>query len=67
MSRSVFVTGVAGFIGSAVARRLIQQGERVAGVDNFDPFYDPAFKRDNLLWLEQAGGIDFHEADIREL
>ncbi|MCZ6574269.1 MAG: GDP-mannose 4,6-dehydratase [Planctomycetota bacterium] len=66
MSRSVFITGVAGFIGSAVARRLLEHGDRVAGVDNLDPFYDPAFKRDNLRWLEQAGGVDFHEGDIRD-
>ncbi|HEX7118246.1 MAG TPA: NAD-dependent epimerase/dehydratase family protein, partial [Longimicrobiales bacterium] len=45
---SILVTGAAGFIGSHVVERLLARGERVVGVDNFDPFYSPAEKRRNL-------------------
>ncbi|MBM5828755.1 MAG: NAD-dependent epimerase/dehydratase family protein, partial [Cyanobacteria bacterium M_surface_7_m2_040] len=52
----MLVTGVAGFIGAAVARALLQRGERVVGLDNLNPYYDPALKRARLAWLEAAAG-----------
>ncbi len=42
------MTGVAGFIGSHVAERLLQRGDEVVGIDNFDALYDPAEKRRNI-------------------
>nr|HPH51459.1 NAD-dependent epimerase/dehydratase family protein [Deltaproteobacteria bacterium] len=39
---NVLVTGVAGFIGFHVARRLLDDGHRVVGIDNLNPYYDPA-------------------------
>jgi UDP-glucose 4-epimerase len=42
------VTGVAGFIGSHLAERLLREGVRVTGVDCFTDYYDPALKRANL-------------------
>jgi UDP-glucuronate 4-epimerase len=48
MSDRVLITGGAGFIGSLLAERLLDAGATVIGVDNFDPFYDPAQKRRNL-------------------
>lgn len=47
----VLVTGAAGFIGSHVVARLLARGDAVTGLDNFDPFYDPARKRANLAGL----------------
>ncbi|MDT8435983.1 MAG: GDP-mannose 4,6-dehydratase, partial [Gemmatimonadota bacterium] len=44
MSRTL-VTGTAGFIGFHVARRLLERGDAVVGVDNFNPYYDVALKR----------------------
>ncbi len=55
-----FVTGVAGFIGSNIARELIRRGERVRGIDNFS-----TGKRHNLEDL--SSHIEFHEADITDL
>jgi len=44
----VLVTGGAGFIGSHLCERLLARGDRVVVLDNFDPFYDEAIKRDNI-------------------
>jgi UDP-glucuronate 4-epimerase len=47
-SETILVTGAAGFIGSHLTERLLAQGHRVVGIDNFDPFYAPDMKRRNL-------------------
>jgi UDP-glucuronate 4-epimerase len=54
MINPVLITGVAGFIGSHVAEHLLNCGERVVGVDNFDPLYDAALKRRNLKEVEET-------------
>jgi len=56
MAGSVLVTGAAGFIGAAVCEQLLQRGERVVGLDNLNPYYDPALKRARLERLEAAAG-----------
>lgn len=55
----VLVTGAAGFIGSHVAEALLARGTRVIGVDNFDPFYDVALKRDNVETIASRFGSRF--------
>jgi nucleoside-diphosphate-sugar epimerase len=54
------VTGVAGFIGSTLARELLRRGETVRGVDNLS-----TGRKENLA--EISGEIDFGEADILDL
>jgi nucleoside-diphosphate-sugar epimerase len=54
------ITGIAGFIGSSIARGLLERGERVRGVDNLS-----TGKRENLHQIESD--IDFHEADLLDL
>ena len=41
----VFITGVAGFIGFHLAKRLLEAGYQVLGYDNLNDYYDPALKR----------------------
>jgi UDP-glucuronate 4-epimerase len=60
----VLVTGVAGFIGSHVAERLLGRGDEVVGVDNFNTYYDPAIKRGNLACARDHGSFSLHELDI---
>ncbi len=59
----LLVTGIAGFIGSQLGRRLCARGDEVVGLDNFDAFYDRATKEKNLAAL---GPIDFVEGDITD-
>ena len=42
---AILVTGAAGFIGAALSRTLLERGDRVIGIDNFNDYYDPALKR----------------------
>ena len=69
MAAHVVVTGGAGFIGSHLCTRLCAEGHQVTCLDNFDDFYDPAIKKDNLHQLEQvaADRITFQHGDIRHL
>ncbi len=62
----VFVTGAAGFIGMHVARRLLERGEAVVGIDNLNAYYDPALKRARLAELGKYDAFDFHEADLAD-
>ena len=66
MPLNVFVTGAAGFIGSHVAEALLARGDRVHGLDNFDPFYDRRIKERNLAKLSAHPSFSFLEGDIRD-
>ena len=48
MNRTVLVTGAAGFIGSALALRLLECGNEVIGIDNHNDYYDPTIKEARL-------------------
>lgn len=58
------VTGVAGFIGSHLAERLIADGHRVVGVDCFTDYYPRAIKETNLVALRREVRFTFYEADL---
>jgi UDP-glucuronate 4-epimerase len=62
---TILVTGAAGFIGSHLSERLIHQGMSVVGLDNFDPFYEPAVKWNNIAELLTSPNFKLVEGDIR--
>lgn len=64
--RTILVTGAAGFIGSHLTERLLHQGDRVIGMDNFCDFYDPAVKRNHLATALTHDRFTLIEADIRD-
>jgi UDP-glucuronate 4-epimerase len=49
-----------------LSERLIARGDSVTGLDNFDPFYDPAIKRANIAGLIQSPRFTLVEGDIRD-
>ena len=66
MSDSILVTGAAGFIGFHVARRLLERGRAVVGVDNLTPYYDPALKQARLNELAGVKGFRFQKIDLAD-
>jgi UDP-glucuronate 4-epimerase len=66
MNETVLVTGVAGFIGSHLAERLLSIGYRVVGLDNFDDYYSPIIKLDNIQSLQATDGFQMVQGDVRD-
>ena len=66
MKGKVVVTGAAGFIGSHLCERLLEDGYVVTGIDSFTDYYDPARKRDNISSSLSRKGFDLVEEDINK-
>lgn len=62
--KTVFITGVAGFIGRALAESLLNQGINVIGIDNLNDYYTPQLKLDRLKTLEIFPNFIFEKIDI---
>ncbi|MFD1786682.1 NAD-dependent epimerase/dehydratase family protein [Sphingomonas floccifaciens] len=60
----ILVTGAAGFVGHAVAHRLLDRDERVIGIDSFVPYYDPALKEARAATLTARAGFALHRLDV---
>lgn len=61
----IVVTGGAGFIGSHLIDRLLEKGNEIINIDNFDPFYDEDIKRDNIRNHFEYENYIFRKVDIR--
>ena len=62
----ILVTGAAGFIGFALARRLLEGGRAVVGIDSLNDYYDPALKEARLAVLRQFRDFSFHRIDLAD-
>jgi len=63
---SVLVTGAAGFIGFHVARRLLESGRGVVGLDNLNSYYDPKLKEARLAELAKFTQFKFAKVDLAD-
>jgi len=64
---NVLVTGAAGFIGSHLSERCLEEGHRVLGVDSLASYYDPDLKRANIAQIEDYESWTFLEGDLAQL
>lgn len=60
------VTGAAGFIGMYTAKRLLEQGEEVVGLDNLNDYYDPALKEYRLAQITPYRNFRFIKMDLAD-
>ena len=63
----VLVTGSAGFIGSALAIKLLQRGDEVIGIDNHNSYYDPSLKEARLLRHKEHKNYTHLKIDIETI
>ena len=62
----ILVTGAAGFIGFHVARRLLQEGRDVVGLDNMNAYYDPTLKEARRAELAKSNRLRFVKLDLAD-
>ncbi|PIU01890.1 epimerase [bacterium (Candidatus Torokbacteria) CG09_land_8_20_14_0_10_42_11] len=63
---NILITGSAGFIGSHLAEKLLNEKHEIIGLDNFDPFYDPKIKKENIAIALKNPRYAFIPGDIRD-
>lgn len=63
---TVLITGAAGFIGYHMSTRLLKEGKRVVGIDNFNDYYDVQLKRDRFAQLLPSPAFKGVELDISD-
>ena len=62
----VLVTGAAGFIGFHTARRLLDRGDDVVGLDNLNDYYDVSLKQARLALLQAVPSFRFHKMELSD-
>jgi nucleoside-diphosphate-sugar epimerase len=63
----ILITGVGGFIGFHTARKLLEYGNQIIGIDNLNNSYDITLKEFRLLKLEHFNNFTFYKQDITNL
>ena len=62
----ILITGVAGFIGFHLAKKLIEQGHEIVGIDNINDYYDTNLKKSRLSILKSKN-FEFNKLDINQV
>lgn len=64
--KRILITGGAGFIGSNLINKLLEDPDlKITCLDNFDPFYDPKVKKENIKPFLKKSNFNFIQADVR--
>ena len=63
----ILITGGAGFIGSNLAKKLMDRGDKVVLIDNFNNYYDPQLKRDRIKKYLKGYKFKLYKGDIRDV
>lgn len=61
----ILITGGAGFIGSHLAKKLMDRGDKVVIIDNLNDYYDPKLKYDRIKILLKGYKFKLYKGDIR--
>ena len=62
----ILVTGAAGFIGSTTSRKLLERGDTVVGLDNFNDYYDVSLKEARAAILDDFDRFSMHRIDLAD-
>ncbi|MCP4230136.1 MAG: NAD-dependent epimerase/dehydratase family protein, partial [bacterium] len=62
----ILVTGAAGFIGFHTSRKLLERGDEVVGLDNFNDYYDVSLKEGRTKLLEAYGNFEMVRMDLAD-
>lgn len=65
--KNILITGVAGFIGSNISRRLLEDGYDVVGIDNLNDYYDVSIKSKRIIELEHYNKFIFLKLDLFDM
>ena len=65
-SKTIMVTGAAGFIGFYLTNRLLEEGYQVVGIDNLNAYYDVRLKQTRLTILMSHENFTFSRSDIAD-
>ena len=60
----ILITGVAGFIGFSLAKKLLEMNYKVYGVDNLDQYYSKKYKNLRLNYLNKISKFKFKKLDL---
>lgn len=66
-NKTILITGSAGFIGFHVAKKLLENNNKIIGIDNFNNYYDPKLKLDRNKILKKYKNYVFYKGDICDL
>lgn len=62
----ILITGAAGFIGMSLSKRLLEEGNKIIGLDNLNDYYDVQLKKDRLEILKENENFTFYQLDLAD-
>ncbi len=62
----ILITGAAGFIGSHLSKKLLDDSYQIIGIDNLNDYYDPSLKQSRLEILGKYNNFNFHKVDLKD-